>query len=154
MENKKTFLTLILFVLLNCFVMGQTTREEYDYCTKGIKTQIANGLDVTKKGYAIDTLGQKKFTYNGYDNSAVLTFYGLRSTSSKKLKAISVVYEKYLDKNLITQEFFCIPTENANDDLWVETWQTINGISLQDGNNDANSWIMYCLMKFVSQLAK
>lgn len=146
----KNLYLVFLIVLFASLGTAQTTREEFDYCTKGIKTQIANGLDVAKKGYDLDTLAQTKFTYNGHDNALVLTFFGLRSTSSKKIKAICMVYDKYSDKNLITQEYLCIPSQDANDDLWVETWQTINGLSLISGNSDASSWIMYCLMKYIA----
>jgi hypothetical protein len=59
-----------------------------------------------------------------------------------------MIYDKYSDKNLITQQFLCIPSQDASDYLWVETWQTINGLSLIDDNSDASSWIMYCLMKY------
>lgn len=139
------------FLLLSKISFSQTTWDEYNYCTKGFKTQIESGLDLTKKGYEITSLGEQKFTYNGYDNYSSAKIYGLKPIDFSKPNALIVVYEKYFGNELYSREYLCIPTEDAPEDMLVNTWQTINSISLDEKQADTSNWLMLILMKFMSQ---
>ena len=147
---KKTFFTLSI-LLLSKISFSQTTWDEYNYCTKGFKTQIESGLDLTKKGYEITSIGEQKYTYNGFDNFSSAKIFGLKPTGFTRPTALIVVYEKYFDKELYAREYLCIPTEDAPEDMLVKTYQTINGISLYEKQADTSTRLVIILMKVISQ---
>ena len=143
----KKNLLFILTLFTMTFAFSQTTREEYNYLTKGYKIQLQNGLD-TKKGYYIKELGEQSLTFmHGYKNPMKIIFKGLCKQNETKPCAILAVYEKYNNEKIVKQEFICIPSYNSSEDLWLETYQQINGLLL---DQDC-AGIYYPLMRFISK---
>ncbi len=51
----KKYILLITILFTSIYISGQTTEEEYNYVTKGLKIQVDAGLDM-KQGYELKTV--------------------------------------------------------------------------------------------------
>lgn len=91
---------ILLFITLASTLSAQTTMEEYNYLTKGLKIQIDSGLDM-KKGYAIDTI---------YDNELTLCALLRLKPSGKEVAAyLIMLYPADYYGGASDVEFICIP---------------------------------------------
>lgn len=107
---KKLFIILIAGLTLSPTLYSQdyqsapTTEEEYNYVTKGYKTQIESGLDM-KKGYKFQELGEEAI--GDYE----FTIMCLIRTSSNEVAALLI---KTKSENSGKTYYFCIPHDNSD----------------------------------------
>ena len=128
MKKNKKFVCIVIICFFSCFFSPtitkcQTTLEEYNYLTKGIKIQLENGLDM-KKGYSLEEVDKARFEVR----SAVLSRL---TRSDSKIAAYLLRYQK--DENSVV-EYYCIPHPKSTQgikDLFFE--------SLKPTNFDVNS---------------
>jgi hypothetical protein len=136
LTNLKSLLSFLLPILFINFAFSQqvqqpTTDEEYNYATKGYKIQFESGADM-KKGYLT-----KDIQHNSAGERSV-TLKGLFRVSEQNPCAIIVMYEK---KGQDTQ-YFCVPTFNADAELWHKFYSSLDAISFAE---DAYHIILYTL---------
>lgn len=111
---KKIILMFVLFSSVCAY--SQTTVQEYNYLTKGLKDAVEKGLDL-KQGYEFQDL----YTYD--ETLYSFKFKLFIDTATKKPKAILVVADSKLWGN---RYFVCIPQDNPvlaksyND--FLQTW--------------------------------
>lgn len=97
---KKIILLLLFFVSVS---YSQTTEQEYNYLTKGLRDAVEKGLDM-KQGYEL----QDFYTHN--EASYTFNFRLFVDIKTKKTKAILVVADSKLWGN---RYFVCIPQGNS-----------------------------------------
>lgn len=105
------FLTIIIVGTLS----AQTTREEYNYITKGYKVQIESGLDM-KKGYELKDVDkvQQNGTNGSIARQAFLKVLNRVSTNGTvTIAAYMIVYERAGSQI----EYFCIPSPTSSQEL-------------------------------------
>ncbi|MEP7168002.1 MAG: hypothetical protein ABI855_01400 [Bacteroidota bacterium] len=124
-----------------------TTQEEYNYITKGYKTQIESGLDM-KNGYILKDFGDWSLKYSGVTRG--LMFKGLYRTDSIKPCAIMAIYQKKEPGKQTYSEYFCIPTTGA-EDLWEQTLAQLNENYDKANANQIYIGMIWALMKLSSQ---
>lgn len=90
---KKILFLMIVFVFNFCFTQNVTTEEEYNYMTKGYKTQIEQGLDM-KKGYIIKEEDIKYYTVMSDYEIEVLPLY--REKDNSKVGVIIISGSNYV----------------------------------------------------------
>lgn len=85
---------------------SQTTREEYNYVTKGYADDLTNGKGL-KSGYSVETVKTEKIG----DRTTLLNMF-IR-TSTKKIAAYMIIYtiEGY------SPEYYCIPSPDSDDSI-------------------------------------
>ena len=119
-------LKLILILLLSpCFLLSQTTEEEYLYVTYGYKEQLLKGLD-DKKGYAWKQILEYKFVYDnekfiGHKSSlSLFTFEGLYRSGESRPCAIVSIYRK--DENIKKRDgvFICLPHPKSDSGVYAK----------------------------------
>lgn len=92
----------LLFLLFSAFSYSQTTEQEYNYLTKGLKDAIDKGLDL-KQGYEL----QDFYTHNEQFYS--FNFSLFVDTKTKKTKGILVIADSKVWGN---RYYLCIPQDN------------------------------------------
>lgn len=107
----KRILLLTVIVIMSITGYSQTTQEEYNYATKGLKAQYANGLDM-KKGYTIELYYQSEKNSSNW----LYSYYLLKKDGETKPVAIVLVSGESL--NSAGTMFFCIPSYDASPTLW------------------------------------
>lgn len=106
------------FALLACLMAAtgamyaQTTLEEYNFITKGYKTQIDNGLDM-KKGYKFIDLIEEHMVSNTINRT--MSFKGLYRTGETTPCAVMVIYRR-TDTNFI--DYTCVPHFKSSPEIW------------------------------------
>lgn len=131
--------------LLICLAAtGQTTQEEYNYITKGYKTQIEQGLDM-KKGYSFKDI-DTSYTTTGTEKRECI-FKALYKTSEIKPCAILMIYKR-TDISTGVTYYICIPSYNATKEIWNQTLSFITSTFKE--NDPMLQTIIYSLMKFSS----
>lgn len=158
----KNFFLLIALCLLNfteIFSQG-TTQEEYNYCVKGYKAQIENGLDM-KKGYTFTDLGiffgdamtAEQLVDNltneleGKKGKSIrkCEFKGLIRAGQKNPCAIMMIYQNITS---MSTEYVCIPSPESSYEIMK---QTLDFVKLKFKSEDVTSAVMYALMQFSIQ---
>jgi len=139
---KKTCLATLMFIV--CLsVTGQTTQEEYNYITKGYKIQIESGLDM-KKGYSLYELHPSVLKWsNGETRNCY--FKALFRDGESKPCAIMMLYKRTDTTN--QEHYFCIPTLNASDYIWQQTFQELVNISDTEDSKALLQTMVWGLMK-------
>ena len=153
MKNKCLFFSIMILICeLSCSnLFGQTTtKEEYDYVTKGYKMQIEGGLDM-KQGYALKDLGNWSLDFT--DGARGFHFIGLYRTNDTKPCAIIAIYEKKDNQATRFAEYYCIPTPDATD-LWERTRAQLNENLNKDNANEVLEGMAWALMKLSSAEAE
>jgi len=94
-----------LFLLAMCLIsvvysFGQTTNEEYNYITKGLKIQLSSGLD-PKKGYEF------KLVSNRDNSGKKIEIWKVIRTENKSIACLFVKFTNF------STFFFCIPNPNS-----------------------------------------
>ncbi|MEN9686752.1 MAG: hypothetical protein RLZZ28_2538 [Bacteroidota bacterium] len=104
MKSKLTLLLIILFTYLSTFCQkpAATTEEEYNYCVRGYRTMLTEGLDM-KKGYHFESLFDK--TEGNYSFDAKLFI----RDDKKEVAAILIVAKSNAWGNVY---YHCIPHDN------------------------------------------
>jgi hypothetical protein len=103
-----------LFILLPNVSNSQTTTEEFNYLTKGLKIQLENGLDL-KKGYKIEEIDKARVA----SRSVILS--KLSRISDNSIAAYLLRYQK---DEYSAVEYICIPHPNSSQvikDLFFES---------------------------------
>ncbi len=136
-KNLKFMKKIMLFVvvLLMCtsiFSQIKTTQEEYNYVTKGLKAQYANGMDM-KKGYSLSLY--EKIPYN---NNITVSYYLLKREETKNTAAIVMVFGKDIDSQNAT--LYCIPAYATDSNIWEQ-------FNLSILTKDATGTTTYMLLK-------
>lgn len=91
-----------------------TTEKEYNYLTKGIRTQEENGLDIID-GYVLNECNNEKVgEYN-------FNIQYLVNKTTNKYKAMSVIITSYTTGKKI---YICIPVNNKS--LTEKYWMLLN----------------------------
>jgi len=149
---KLTLATLVLVIYsgsakLYCQSKISTTEEEYNYVTKGYKTQFESGLDM-KKGYILKDLGEWSLKYDNVTRG--LTFKGLLRENDTIPCAVMAIYQKKNNGKSSLTEYYCIPTLDAPD-LWDRTIAQLNENYTQANANEIYIAMIWALMKFSSQ---
>ncbi len=100
------FIALINFrgITLNAQNFGETTLEEYNYLTKGLKKTLSDGLDI-KSGYKLKELYQQDS--KGY----TFAFSSFIKKDKHELVGISVIATS---KDWGNVYYLCIPFQNEN----------------------------------------
>lgn len=117
----KRLLLLTAIVLMSVAGFSQTTQEEYNYATKGLKAQYANGLDM-KQGYTL-TEYLKTETGANYGGKPILSAYHLLKKNDKICAIIFVYGVSLTDQSSV---FYCIPSFNASSDIWEQYYKSIS----------------------------
>jgi len=126
----------------------QTTQEEYNYITKGYKTQVIDQGGDLKKGYAIKDLGDWGLTFGVEKRRCEFKAF-IREGQTKPC-AIMMVYKR-TDVTTGANYYICIPSIDAPDDIWQQTLTFVN-TTFKD--NDAMlQTTIWSLMKFSAQEA-
>lgn len=97
----------VLLLFICCHAIAQdvvTTTEEYNYLTRGYKTQLESGLDM-KKGYMFGD-GSQPITYGNY----TFQFRPLVREATGEIAAILLVATSKAWGNNIY--YFCLPRNN------------------------------------------
>jgi hypothetical protein len=175
----KSIFLLVLF-LFSLHSFSQTSTEEYNYVTKGLKIQMESGLDM-KKGYvleAMDTILKAKMTdwYDGaYHREKQPTDYGkayifkklykLDSENNKKfvcyVVSIDSYKEEYSDLNSIyptykikpEYNFFCIPSSKSDEEIKTLFFNSLIEIKEYDASG-LNSELAAIVIHFLYQNLK
>ncbi|OWY19356.1 hypothetical protein C7N43_01110 [Sphingobacteriales bacterium UPWRP_1] len=114
--KRAVFMFLLLFAASYMYAQDGTTWEEYNYIKKGIAVQAANGLDIEKKGYKVES-------YTSFKAGPFsVTFDYLRRTSTKKIAAtiIGVSGSTYKKPALL-----CMPNLTAAGDVQAQCFKDI-----------------------------
>jgi hypothetical protein len=79
---------ILILVLLSssCLLAQNTTREEFNYMSKGFARMVSEGLDLKKGYYLSDTA---RFTVN--DNKYRFTFFNFKRSADKSLAGTIVI---------------------------------------------------------------
>jgi hypothetical protein len=147
----KTLLTSVfLFYSILCF--SQTTEEEYNYIVKGYQVQVIEQGGDIKKGYSIKDLGEWKLHFsNGYRS---VVFKGFYRTNAAKPCAIMAIYQIYSKEGkVISSEYYCIPSENADSSLWDETIEQLNSHYNESKGREVYEAMLSAFMHFATMLA-
>ena len=99
----KTIIYLILFCPLISVAQHTTTDIEYNYLTKGYKTDLAEGRDI-KSGYRMDPMGQE-YAIGAY----TFQFSAFTKIDEKAVAAVLVVAKSKTWGNVY---YLCIPLNN------------------------------------------
>src|ERR1035437_10199247 len=102
---KTTISVITIIIVFTMTINAQTTIEEYNYVTKGYKTQIESGLDM-KKGYELQDIDK---TSTGERNVSLKKLMKLNG-GTKKTVAYMVTYQKGSGST----EYVCIPNPNSD----------------------------------------
>lgn len=62
----KKLLFIVSVFLISLSAKAQTTQEEYNYVTKGLRTTLEQGLDI-KKGYSLNLIQEFEFSGSQYN---------------------------------------------------------------------------------------
>jgi hypothetical protein len=125
-----------------------TTEEEYNYVIKGYQAQVEGGLDM-KTGYILKDIGEWAALYT--DGTRGFKFIGLYRAADTKPCAIMAVYQKKDNGKLSYQEYYCIPTSDAPQNLWDRTMQQLNANFGKPNANEILAGMAWSLMKFSAQ---
>jgi len=135
---KQLILLLSLVGLFSIQGICQTSTEEYNYLTKGYKTQIENGLDM-KKGYTL--LGEDKYSYKGRS----CEFKKLIKTSSHKTVAVLAIFHAQNGSNY----YFCIPSKDSDPQLFEEYINSLKQIDNYDAMRIYNYFASMYFSNFI-----
>lgn len=127
-----------------------TTDEEYNYVIKGYQAQVEGGLDM-KKGYILKEHGD--WAAMNSDGTRGFKFIELYRTSDTKPCAIMAVYQKKEGGKVTNQEYYCIPTADAPQNLWERTMQQLNASLGKPGADAMFAGMAWALMKYSAQEA-
>lgn len=142
------FVLLASLVALNAVALAQgTTEEEFNYLTKGYAIQLSSGLDM-KKGYTLTDMGKWPLDY-GNSVQRTTSFKGLYREGSTKPCAILMIYKKPDG----TPAYYCIPSLDADGELWARTFRSINAVTTEIGSGEMDAAIIYGLMHLGMQEA-
>lgn len=102
-----------------------TTKEIYNYVTKGLRTTIDQGLDI-KKGYNIIKNKSLVFSLNGYTAQVALM---IKESDSTVVADPIFIYK---GKNLYT--ILCLPAHGSAAGAWENYWSDYNGLNAEAKN--------------------
>ncbi|KAB2913524.1 MAG: hypothetical protein F9K23_17010 [Bacteroidetes bacterium] len=143
---KNIIIALLLAVSLPA--ISQTTQEEYNYITKGYKTQVESGLDM-KKGYSFKDYGT--FTIEEGKEKRQCEFKGLFRDGQTKPCAVMMIFRR-TDISNGAVHYICIPSSDAPEDIWKQTNKLV-----KDAESGVSSGMyrafVYGLMKFGALMA-
>ncbi|MEI6750466.1 MAG: hypothetical protein WCM93_15020 [Bacteroidota bacterium] len=137
MKKCTLFLIIVVFVSLTFSVKstcGQTTQEEYNYVTKGYKTQIESGLDM-KKGYSLKEITTASV---GVRN---VVLKGLYRTSSNVLCAIMIEYTKSGEAT----QYFCAPMTGSPQEIYTQFYNSLSDNDTKINSEERLQIIVYAL---------
>src|ERR1035437_5469051 len=106
---KKALLSVLAIFIIYSTTKAQTTLEEYNYVTKGYKTQLESGLDM-KKGYELKQIHKRMLTGKDGVNRQFTMFALVRSAD----KSVACYMVKYQNLSENKDKYMCIP-DNASD---------------------------------------
>ena len=135
--KKSVIVIAIFFSNLICSAqkINPTTLEEYNYCSVGYKIQLQTKMEM-KSGYNLQD-------YNSCEESErKVEFKGLFRNNEKNPCAIIMIYTKVRG----APDYFCIPTKDANPELWNKFYKSLEG----DAVNGQPQLQFYC--KCIAQL--
>lgn len=121
---KSIVIAIVTLLVLSAVAVAQTTREEYNYVTKGYKVQIESGLDM-KKGYEVKYLDN---TETEKRTATLNTLYRIDGPE-KEVAAFMVVYKKKGNPT----EYICIPHPQSDEEILERYW-----VQLYDGVGDSS----------------
>lgn len=123
-----------------------TTEEEYNYLTKGYAIQVESGLDM-KRGYSMLDLGETPVQFSTGIRRA--QFLGLMRDGATRPCAILMIYKS--PSNDLT--YLCIPTYNANPELWQKTMNQVTDLTSSIKNSSMTATMLLGLMHLSTSLA-
>jgi len=133
---KKTIFAVVFFFITVVFVKAQTTQEEYNYVTKGYKTQVESGLDM-KKGYSLKSLATETIGIR------TVKLEGLYRTNTNTLCAIMIAYTK---SGGIT-EYLCAPMPATSDSIYNQYIKSLHDNTSNTNSSEKLQLITYALTK-------
>ena len=148
---KKLMLLIATSILIACstkLYSQATTDEEYNYVIKGYQAQVEAGLDM-KKGYMLKELGEWSALYT--DGTRGFKFIGLYRATDTKPCAVIAIYQKKENGKLSYQEYYCIPSSDAAQNLWDRTMSQINANFGKPNADEILGGMVWSLMKFSAQ---
>ncbi|HTB06486.1 MAG TPA: hypothetical protein VK806_05985 [Bacteroidia bacterium] len=145
----KGILILLCFILPIQVYSQSTTEEEYNYITKGYKTQADQGLDI-KKGYSLKNYGKWLLSFGNKSKGA--TFKGFYRDGDPKPCAIMAIYQE-LNKDSVptVTEYYCIPVKSG-EALWGNLIDQVNAKYGKSNGEDIYEAMLYAFMHFSSDL--
>ncbi len=124
---KNLYLSLGFCLLMGC-VAAQTTQEEFDYCTKGFKTQLEKGLEM-KKGYSI---GHTATHQVGQSHAQYRELY--RDDEDYPCAWIIRVYNEY------SSYYLCLPHVHSDSEIWNQYFDQYS--NLPEMHKLAVGWLL------------
>lgn len=127
--KSRVWLTLAGIVLCSTPAFAQTTLEEYNYVTKGYKTQLESGLDM-KKGYRFEEVTQfntKSFWLGVHRNTTLKALFREGETKPCALLCILTKYKQ--------SQYICIPHYASSEEIWKLAFEKISTYSGDDARN-------------------
>lgn len=120
--------------------ISQTTLEEYNYVTKGVKTQIDNGLDM-KKGYELEPVSQHE------TSSSTVTLVKLVQVENPDVRR-TAAYMLIYNKLNYPEEIICIPNPNSEQMILEAYWK-----ALVNGSTSSEERLQHIIYLLGSNLA-
>lgn len=157
MKNK--YFSLLILLCVSYTLRAQTTDEEYNYVTKGLKIQMESGLDM-KKGYeivSVDTIYYEFSNQNNYQTNSgtayvlqklVRTNISPPTTAAHILRWGTFKFTSDENANLaisinnINNGFICIPIEKSSEEISNKYHQSILTLKRSDysSSDEAAPW--------------
>jgi hypothetical protein len=125
---KQIFVTAILAIAA-LSTKAQTTVDEYNYLTKGYKTQIESGLDM-KVGYSLKDLGEYSSKSRSCEFKALV-----KKANNKTVGTLAIFHAVSLVGTKKTY-YFCIPTAGSDNSVMEMYTKSLTELSSEDANRD------------------
>jgi len=108
-----------MFILI-CFANAQTSWQDYRYVTAGLKDDLSKGKNV-KEGYSIVKIGTESSVSAGTLKRNAQLYYFKKGQTTK-----AFALQVWDTNNPNNYSFICIPTSDADTDIWKATFTDIN----------------------------
>lgn len=114
---KKTIIFVMTIMTLSFTCFSQTTIEEYNYITKGYKSQVIDQGGDMKKGYELEEVD--KISAGG--RTAVLKKLLKVNGDQKTIAAYMIVYQK----DASPKEYICVPNPTSEKEVTDAFWKVL-----------------------------
>lgn len=141
--NKYYKVAFLLFFLTTAkSLVAQTSIDDYNYASKGLKIQLESGLDM-KAGYSLSKIDSLFLPYETYTNQFSETYgsayfyYAMKRLINSKLTTVAYVvshdnYEIVFDEKGNTKfkiikryDFSCIPLKKSDEEVYSKFYDSL-----------------------------
>ncbi|MCX6312604.1 MAG: hypothetical protein NT084_13325 [Bacteroidetes bacterium] len=108
----RTYFLFFIFIAMYATSFSQTTQEEYNYLTKGYKTQVVEQGGDLKKGYVLEQVCSLSDTLE----STTMYCFKRISGEQKTIAAYLIVYSSGIEG--YPTEYICIPSPGSSKEIF------------------------------------